>query len=178
MMRIPILIFAAAMLFACPPAVADEDADFGVAPTRALRLADHAAPTPRELPGARTIRTPQLRAWLERDAPARPLLIDVVGGSGHETIPGALWLPGTGRGSSFSDDLQAWFGRTLETLTLRNRARPLVFFCAGTHCWLSYNAALRATALGYREVYWYRGGIEAWIDAGGDLVPARLLWPQ
>ena len=84
----------------------------------------------------------------------------------------------SGRGSSLSDELQAWLGRTLETLSLRNRAQPMVFFCAGTHCWLSYNAALRATALGYREVYWYRGGIEAWIDAGGEIVPARLFWSK
>jgi hypothetical protein len=31
-----------------------------------------------------------------------------------------------------------------------------------THCWMSYNAALRAIHLGFRQVYWYRGGIEAW----------------
>ncbi len=177
-MRISIPILAAAMLLAWQPAFAHEDADFGVAPTRELRLTDYAAPTPREIPRGRVMRTPQLRAWLEREAAARPLLIDVVGGSGHDSIPDSLWLPGAGRGSSFADDLQAWFARTLETLTQRDRARPMVFFCASAQCWLSYNAALRAVALGYREVYWYRGGIEAWIDAGGALAPARLLWTQ
>ena len=177
-MRISIRILAAAMLLACRPAYAGEDADFGVAPTRELRLADYAAPTPRQVPGGRVIGTPQLREWLGRGAPARPLLIDVVGGSGHDSIPGALWLPGAGRGSSLADELQGWFARTLETLTQRDRARPLVFFCASAQCWLSYNAVLRAAALGYQEVYWYRGGIEAWIDGDGDLAPARLLWPK
>ena len=164
---------AASILIACGLALADEGADFGVAPTRALRLADYAAPTPRELPVGRTIRTPQLRAWLERDAPLRPLLFDVVGGTGHDSIPGAIWLPGAGRGASFEDPVQAQLARTLETLTGRDRTRSMVFFCAGAECWLSYNAALRAAALGYREVYWYRGGIEAWIDAGGPLSPAE-----
>ena len=46
---------------------------------------------------------------------------------------------------------------------------PLVFFCAGPRCWLSYNAALRAARLGYGNVLWYRGGIEAWGAGGGAL---------
>jgi rhodanese-related sulfurtransferase len=31
---------------------------------------------------------------------------------------------------------------------------------------MSYNAALRAVNLGYTQVFWYRGGIEAWQLAG------------
>lgn len=42
----------------------------------------------------------------------------------------------------------------------------MVFYCASTMCWMSYNAALRARALGYLDVLWYRGGIEAWKAAG------------
>jgi rhodanese-related sulfurtransferase len=30
----------------------------------------------------------------------------------------------------------------------------------------SYNMALHVIALGYRTVYWYRGGEEAWAAAG------------
>lgn len=164
---------AACMMLACGFVLANEDADFGVAPTRELRLTDYAAPTPREAPGARTIRTVQLRIWLQRDAAERPVLVDVVGGTGHDSIPGATWLPGTGRGSSFGDEVQARLARSLASLTGGSGARPIVFFCASVSCWLSYNAALRAAALGYSEVYWYRGGIEAWIEAGGDLSPAR-----
>ena len=104
-------------------------------------------------------------------------MFDVVGGTGHDTIPGAFWLPGAGRGDSLSDPVQAQLARTLEALAGGDRARRMVFFCIGVRCWLSYNAALRAAALGYREVYWYRGGINAWIDAGGDLAPARFKWP-
>jgi len=50
---------AASMMIACGLALADEAADFGVASTGELRLADYAAPTPREVPGARTIRRSQ-----------------------------------------------------------------------------------------------------------------------
>jgi len=164
------------MLVACGLARGNELADFGVAPTRDLRLANYAAPTPREVPGARTIHTRQLQAWLRRDAPMRPVLLDVVGGEGHESIPGAVWLPGAGRGQGFNDAVQGQLARALQVLTGGALARPIVFFCAGVNCWLSYNASLRAAALGYAEVYWYRGGIEAWIEAGGDLSPMRRSW--
>ena len=33
----------------------------------------------------------------------------------------------------------------------------------------SYNAALRAMQLGYRNVLWYRGGLSAWIAANQQL---------
>ncbi len=175
-MRVLRWLLALALAAAAGMAAAEESADFGVAPTRELRLAEHAAPTPREVPGATTILTPQLRAWLERDAPMRPLLLDVIGDRGHDSIPGAVWLPGAGRGQSFADAVQTQLGRTLELLTGRDTRRALVFFCAGARCWLSYNAALRAAALGYSEVYWYRGGLEAWVAAGGKLAPMRVAW--
>jgi PQQ-dependent catabolism-associated CXXCW motif protein len=172
-----ILWFAVAALIAVGGgAQADEAVDFGVAPTTELRMINYAAPTPREVPGAKTVMTPQLRAWLERDPPQRPLLLDVIGDQGHDSLPGAIWLPGAGRGSSLDDALQGHLAKSLEQLTEGDRGRALVFFCAGTRCWLSYNAVLRAAKLGYSEVYWYRGGIDAWISAGGKLAPIRTVW--
>jgi len=120
------------MLVACGLARGNELADFGVAPTRDLRLANYAAPTPREVPGARTIHTRQLQTWLRRDAPMRPVLLDVVGGEGHESIPGAVWLPGAGRGQGFNDAVQGQLARALQVLTGGSLARPIVFFCAGS----------------------------------------------
>jgi rhodanese-related sulfurtransferase len=43
---------------------------------------------------------------------------------------------------------------------------PIVFFCEGVGCWESYNAALRAEKMGFTRVYWYRGGLDAWKEAG------------
>jgi PQQ-dependent catabolism-associated CXXCW motif protein len=156
------------------PAGADEDADYGVAPVATLRTADLSAPTPRDVPGAKTIRTGALRESLQIEP--QPLLFDVLGGDVHESLPGAIWLPGAGRGASFTDAVQARLAQTLAAITKGDRKRPLVFFCQGPQCWLSYNAALRAVALGYETVYWYRGGIEAWLAAGGNLVPLKLTW--
>jgi PQQ-dependent catabolism-associated CXXCW motif protein len=164
------------VLIACFPApvIANEDIDYGLAPVSALRTADYHAPTPREVPGAKTIGTSALRDSLQ--AHPQPLLFDVLGGEAHVSLPGAIWLPGAGRGQSFTDTVQARFAQTLQALTKGDRKRPLVFFCQGPQCWLSYNAALRAVALGYEAVFWYRGGIEAWSAAGGDLVPLKLTW--
>jgi rhodanese-related sulfurtransferase len=54
----------------------------------------------------------------------------------------------------------------------------LIFFCFGPRCWLSYNAALRATRLGYTDVRWYRGGLEAWGAGGGALTELRTAWKR
>ena len=175
-MRVLFAVFALAGAVVAMPALADEDADYGVAPVATLRLSDYSAPTPREVPGAQTLGTELLRKWLQGETLPPPLLFDVLGGDAHDSLPGAIWLPGAGRGESFQDTVQEQFARTLRAATKDDRSRRLVFFCQGSRCWLSYNAALRAVALGYERVYWYRGGIEAWLAAGGTLSPLRLTW--
>jgi PQQ-dependent catabolism-associated CXXCW motif protein len=143
-----------------------------------LRLDDLAAPTPTEIAGARIIDTEELREALKAPLESRPLLFDVVGEDAHMSLPGSIWLPGAGRGSSFEDEIQARLAKLLELATRGNRERQLVFFCAGANCWLSYNAALRAARLGYSGVRWYRGGIEAWRAAGGELALPRVVWKR
>ncbi len=155
-----------------------EGRDFGVPPTFELQLVTHSGPTPREVPGARTIRTAELRALLARPPEERPLLFDVLGGPGHDSIPGAIWLADAGRGSGFDDELQRRMSRTLAFLARSDMKRPMIFFCANTQCWLSYNAALRALKLGYQVVGWYRGGIDAWLAAGGELAAMRMTWQR
>jgi len=142
---------------------ADEDRDWGVAPPTALRRAPYAAPTPVELPGGRVLRTLELKRLLE--GPQPPLLVDVASGDSRITLAKALWLPGMGRGVSFLDDIQSELAARLARATGSDKAKPIVFFCVDSRCWLSYNASLRALALGYTRVYWYRGGIEAWRAA-------------
>lgn len=168
------LLLAVVLALICAPAWTNEDADHGVAPVATLRVADLSAPTPREIPGAKTIRTAQLRESLRGEP--QPLLFDVLGGEAHASLPGAIWLPGAGRGQSFTDTVQARLAKTLQATTKGDRKRALVFFCQGPQCWLSYNAALRAVALGYDAVHWYRGGIEAWLAAGGELAPLKITW--
>jgi len=144
-------------------AFANEDKDWGVPPTKSPRAARLHAPTPTELPGAKTIRATELRVWQEK--PPAPLLIDVLGGDGHRTIPGAHWLREAGAGS-FGNAEEGRFRDDLGKLSGGRKAAPIVFFCLSSQCWLSYNAGLRALEMGYTNVYWFRGGIEAWQRAG------------
>ena len=162
-----VLILAGAVQAQPAPAehgYADEDRDWGIAPTNRLRQQPYHGPTPRQIPGAQVVQTRQLQAMLIGQE--SPILIDVLSDDGHVTLAGAVWLSGAGRGANFLDPVQSILPRLLAQLAGGDTARPMVFFCANSQCWLSYNAALRAVAAGYSNVYWYRGGIEAWTAAG------------
>jgi rhodanese-related sulfurtransferase len=114
--------------------------------------------TPTSIPGGHVISTGELESALRARRPMA--LIDVLNGY-HNTIQGAVSLPGAG----FPEAAD----RTEQILAALHgdRTYPLVFFCAGASCWESYNAALRAVHAGFTNVYWYRGGLEAWAAAHG-----------
>lgn len=156
---------------------AEEERDWGVMPSTALRSPPYTAPTPIEIPGARPVRTDELKRLLAARAEAeKPLLFDVASGEGHVTLAGGLWWPGVGRGANFLDTIQGEVATRLEQVTGGNKTRPLAFYCVNSQCWLSYNASLRAVALGYTRVLWYRGGVEAWRAAGLPLGQVREPW--
>jgi PQQ-dependent catabolism-associated CXXCW motif protein len=124
-----------------------------------------------QIPGAKLVHTHELKAMVSSRTP--PVLVDVLSGEGHETLAGAIWLGGAGRGESLDDAVQSDLVPLLQRFSANDKSRQLVFFCASSQCWLSYNAALRAVAAGYTQVYWYRGGIDAWMEA--DLPTATTV---
>ena len=174
---IAFLAFLCACRAAAAQSVTDETRDFGVPPSAELRLVDHASATPLAIPGAQLIRTQELRRRLQAPLDERPLLFDVLSET-HASLPGAIWLPGAGLGSGFDDALQGRLAALLRFMTAGDLARELVFFCVGPRCWLSYNTALRAVRLGYTNVRWYRGGIEAWGASGGALRTPSVAWER
>ena len=138
----------------------DEDRDWKVEATIDFRSGKLHAPTPAHHPRAATISTRELLGRMI--GPKPPLLIDVLSQASHQTVVGAWWLRGAGFSTTSNDRLAT----KLEELTLGNRSLPIVFFCQGAECWASYNAALRASLIGYTNVHWYRGGLRAWKAAG------------
>ncbi len=78
----------------------------------------------------------------------------------HRVIPGTHWLPDIGRGA-LNPAIEAYFRNHLDTTV---KGRPMVFYCLAD-CWMSWNAAKRAVSWGYRQVYWYRDGIDGWEAA-------------
>jgi PQQ-dependent catabolism-associated CXXCW motif protein len=121
------------------------------------------AETPTQLPGGKVISTEALHKLYQ--GPEGSLLVfDVLGG--QQWLPNAQNALPAGRGGDFTDDTQREFGNYLQQVTRGKKDVPLVFYCQGVYCWMSYNAALRAVRLGYTQVCWYRGGVEAWKEAG------------
>lgn len=109
---------------------------------------------PAQLDGATVIDTHQLLASMrDRDAGKTVFfLIDARGCSNEPTIPTAVCL----------------FPSTLEQLRAKvpDKSLQLVIFCHDGACPLSYQLASAAVAAGYSNVFWYRGGINAWAAAG------------
>ena len=152
-----------------------EQQDFGVPPQEQLQTQLH-SPTPTRIPGGQTITTDRLLGLYQQAAQNGLLVFDVLGSG--QTLPNAQNAAPASQPGSFDDTTQQEFGRYLQQVTQGNKGRPMVFYCLNTHCWMSYNAALRAIHLGFTQVYWYRGGIEAWqraqqmsagTNAGGQL---------
>ena len=88
----------------------------------------------------------------------------------HFSLPGAVWLPETGRGT-LTAEMQRYLEANLVRLTSGNRATPIVVFCVAD-CWMSWNASQRISRLGYENVYWFRLGTDGWREQGLPLEPA------
>jgi adenylate cyclase len=137
---------------------ADEDADFN-APVDAKLHNGFAGLTPTAVPGATTVRTRDLATLL---AEPRPVVIDTVSYSWGRSIPGAVGLSHSGVGGSFTDAAQNRLRKKLRELTGGDLSRPIVAVGWNSERFDGCNLALRLVALGYTQVYWYRGGREAW----------------
>jgi PQQ-dependent catabolism-associated CXXCW motif protein len=139
------------------------------------RQSDYRAPTPASLKGARVLTTDEAAAmWRAGQAafvdvlPQAPrpknLPADVVWRDKPRfDIPGSIWLPDTGYGE-LAPVMLDYFRRGLDKAR-GGRSRPLVFYCL-KDCWMSWNAARRALALGYSDVDWYPEGSDGWAAAG------------
>jgi len=150
--------------------------DAGVREPDAYRTQDYRAPTPATLKGARVITTGEA-ATLWRDGSAA--FIDVLPQAPRPAglppgtiwrdkprldIPGSIWLPDTGYGelASVTED---YFRKGLEHATGADRSKILVFYCL-KDCWMSWNAAKRALAMGYANVAWFPDGSDGWQEVG------------
>lgn len=167
---------ALALLLAAAPTHADAPAE-----PPGFRGAPYNAPVPDRLTGGSVLDAAATARWQAEGA----VLIDVLPqirrpeglpegtlwrAPGHETIPGAVWLPDTGY-DRLAPPLESDFYAALDRLTGGDRSAPLVFFCKAD-CWMSWNAARRAILRGHSRVGWFPGGTDAWQQAGRELQPA------
>ncbi len=146
------------------------------------RVADYRAPVPATLEGAEVLTTAELEALLRTED---PILIDVLPAPRkprdtglwlppkRDNIPGSVWLANTGYGE-LSAEFSNFLETSLEALTDNDPGRRLVFYCEAD-CWMSWNAAKRALALGYSNVAWYPEGTDGWAAGGLPLESSEPL---
>jgi TolB-like protein/DNA-binding winged helix-turn-helix (wHTH) protein len=140
---------------------ADEDADFGIPPDAVLHDT-FVGLTPTSATGARTIRTEDLPTFLAR---TQPIILDTGSYSWGRSIPGAIGLLNAGIGGGLTDSAQDRLRRKMQELTKGDLATPIVAVGWNSERFDGRNLALRLVALGYTQVYWYRGGRESWEAA-------------
>lgn len=149
---------------------AGEMTDYGVAPKRELE-SNVGSPTPLSIPVGRRITTGEVQQLVAGDPNA--VLIDVLADPHPNTIRNAVFIPAAGMGGAVNDGVQPRVVEALRQAAGGQTNRPLIFFCAGANCWESYNAVLRAHAAGYRNLYWYRGGLGSWSEARLPMQPLQ-----
>lgn len=145
------------------------------------RGANYRAPVPRTLKGARVVTTADAEAlWKARAAafvdvlprPPKPKLPPdtLWRDEPRPDIPGSLWLPDTGYGA-LAPRMEKYFRDGLAKATAGDKSRAIVIYCL-RDCWMSWNAARRAVAMGYSNVVWYPDGTDGWAAAGLPLTDA------
>lgn len=153
------------------------------------RLDKYRAPTPASLHGATVLSTAAAQSlWQARQAvfvdvlprPPRPAGLPpgtIWRAKPRADVPGSTWLPDTGYGL-LAPVMEDYFERGLQAVTAGDRNRTIVFYCQ-RDCWMSWNAAKRALALGYTHVDWYPDGTDGWEAAGLPLQAREpLAQPQ
>ena len=130
---------------------------------RVVSAADLAARLRRENPGLAADRPPRGLLLFDLREP-RDFAI------GH--LPGALSLPFLHFSEDFGKAVEAgWPGADRATT-------PLVLYCYGIDCVRSRKAGAQAASLGFRDVLWFRGGVEEWRQAGYPLLDSPLPTPS
>lgn len=139
------------------------------------RMQDYRAPTPATLAGARVVTTTEAdKLWKAGAAfvdvlPRVPRPANLPPGTiwrekTRMDIPGSIWLPDTGYGA-LAAATAGYLRSGLERATGGDHTKWLVIYCL-PDCWMSWNAAKRALAMGYPNVAWYPEGTDGWEAAG------------
>jgi PQQ-dependent catabolism-associated CXXCW motif protein len=147
------------------------------------RIENYRAPTPATLTGARVVTTAEAEAIWKRGGaafidvlPRAPRPANLPAGTiwrdkPRLDIPGSIWLPDTGYGE-LAPVTEQYFRAGLQEITNGDQTKQLVLYCLRS-CWMSWNAAKRALAMGYVNVAWYPEGTDGWEEAGLPLTEAK-----
>lgn len=118
--------------------------------------------TPESLPGVKRVGAAEVRELLQQGA----VMVDTRTEKEYKAarIPNAVFVPYGEK--SLKDVAFDASQDDFAGLDKLDKARPTVFACNGAECWKSYKASKVATDRGFRQVYWFRGGLPEWTAAG------------
>jgi DNA-binding winged helix-turn-helix (wHTH) protein/TolB-like protein len=154
----------------------EEDEDAGLSTRIGLKPNLLISPTPVGALGVSIIRTDELNELVSRgnaeNQGSSPLLLSSMCSACFDiAFPGAITIPPNLRTDPMDDKkrqaLKAWLDPLVGDPT-----RRLIVMSWNAERWNARNTALELVALGYPNVAWYRGGLEAW-DAAGLPVQSR-----
>lgn len=119
--------------------------------------------TPRALPGTELVTAQQARQLAARG-------VNFFDGRTEEEFragrpAGARWLPYVERSPKETDYDDSRDELDVAKLPA-DKAAEIMFSCGGPECWKSYKSARKAMKNGYTKIYWFRGGIHEWRQAG------------
>ncbi len=85
------------------------------------------------------------------------ILVDVLSPESYEEehIPGSINIP--------LEDIEN------KAKELLKKDKEIVVYCGSFQCTMSSQATEKLTALGYKDVYCFEGGLQRWKDAGFSL---------
>jgi rhodanese-related sulfurtransferase len=126
------------------------------------RIAELGTFTPTGLPGATVVDLRTVKTLVAQGAVIVDTRIESEYRDRH--IPGALWLPYAER--SLKDIAFDPTADSFPGLVRLDRNQVVIFHCNGPECWKSYKASRAAIAAGYKHIYWFRGGMPEWEEAG------------
>lgn len=118
--------------------------------------------TPTNLPGVTVVSAAQVRQLVAGGA----VIVDTRSEKEFKTkhIPLAVFIPYHEK--SLKDVAFDPAKDDFRDLAKLNKDKPTIFSCNGAECWKSYKAAKVALASGFKNVYWFRGGLPEWESSG------------
>jgi adenylate cyclase len=153
-----------------------EDADPELS-TDEGRWSGRFTPAPVGAPGLSVVRASELKALIDAAANGAgepPLLLSTNCPRCFDIdIPGAVSVPGVYVRGPLDEKARQGLKSWLDRLLNGQASRRLITFSWNAERWHARNLALELIALGYPNVSWYRGGVEAWDVAGYPVVEKR-----
>jgi rhodanese-related sulfurtransferase len=123
-----------------------------------------AVDTPTSLAGAEVVDAAKVKSLIASGAKVVDFRAAVEYAEEH--IKGAINLPYKEKSAKVFD-----YDASLDKVDLSklpaDKSEAMIGHCGGFECWKAYKGLDQAVKVGYKKVYWFRGGMPEWKAAGG-----------